>query len=423
MKRLVHLLILFSGLLFGGYFLASPTTRAAGALRQQPKAARPQSAAPLDPVARLQRRIERGEVKLEYREQGGWLHSVLKELQVPASSQSLVFSRTSLQSLYISPANPRAIYFNDSVYVGFIRGAELLEISVVDPVLGANFYFLEQKPTARPVFTPNESCMRCHGSANTRFVPGHFVRSISIEGAVEGATSFITDHASPFSERWGGWYVTGTHSEARHQGSPLVIKGQPSDKTGIDLTGYASRHSDIVAMMVLAHQTQMQNLIAWAAHETRVALHEQADLDKVAGKPAGKLAFSTDHRIEYAVGELLKSLLFTDEARLHGPVVGMSGFAEEFASQGVKDKKGRSLREFDLKQRLFRYPCSYLIYSEAFDNIPQPALDRLYRRLWQVLTWRTKEPAFATLSEADRAAILEILRETKKGLPSYFFTN
>jgi hypothetical protein len=159
------------------------------------------------------------------------------------------------------------------------------------------------------------------------------------------------------------------------------------------------------------------------AHETRVALHEQADLDKAAGKPPGKLAFSTEHRIGYAVDELLKYLLFTDEARLHGPVVGTSGFAEEFASQGVKDKKGRSLREFDLKQRLFRYPCSYLIYSEAFDNIPRPALDRLYRRLWQVLTCQTHEPEFASLSDANRKAILEILRETKRELPSYFLAD
>jgi hypothetical protein len=102
------------------------------------------------------------------------------------------------------------------------------------------------------------------------------------------------------------------------------------------------------------------------------------------------------------------------------PVRGVSGFSEVFASSGPRDRKGRSLRDLDLKTRLLRYPCSYLIYSEPFDQLPEVARERLYRRLWEVLTGRDNTAKFASLSAKDRKAILEILQDTKKGLPDYW---
>ncbi|HWQ35822.1 MAG TPA: hypothetical protein VNQ79_23470 [Blastocatellia bacterium] len=421
MKRLCSLCILFLGSL-AGLTIFQP---GAGTFAQA-------EATGGDAVARLQQRMERGEVQLEYAGPGGWLQSVLRQLRVPVSSQTLVFSKTSLQSVHISPANPRAIYFNDEVYVGWIRGAELLEVSAVDPKLGAIFYTLTQQPAARPAFVRNDTCMRCHGSASTRFIPGHLVRSVFAE---PGGTlnpemgSYVTDHTSRFRERWGGWYVTGTHGEERHLGN-MFFSGDadpdnPAGLTGgnltsldkrVDLRGYASPHSDIVALMVLAHQTQMQNLIVRLGYETQMALREEAEAGRAKGSPGERLP----RRIQIAADELLRYMLFADEAGFSSPIAGTAGFAAEFAAAGPRDSRGRSLRDFDLERRLFRYPCSYLILSEAFDQIPQPALDYLYQRLWLVLTGQAQEKEFAAIPAADRRAVLEILCETKKNLPAYF---
>lgn len=429
MKRLLTGFVLLLAVLFGCYGMLAPAPVGAAPSRPVPEQFH-------DPVAQLQRKMERGETQLVYTEPGGWLQSVLQQLQVPVSSQSLVFSRTSLQAAHVSPANPRAIYFNDLVYVGWIRGAELIEIAAVDPVLGSVFYTMEQKPSAQPQFIRNERCLQCHGTASTRYVNGPFVRSIYPESDGSGIGNFgsyVTDHTSPFNERWGGWYVTGTHGAQQHLGNTFFTETQTPDDLAqrmngnltsladrVDLRGYASRHSDIVALMVLAHQTQMHNLIVWLDYETRMALHEQADQDKTTGRKSAELTGSARLRVNNAVDEMLKYMLFLDEARLHSVVKGTTSFASEFASQGRRDKQGRSLRDFDLQQRLFRYPCSYLIYSEAFANIPQPARDLLFRKLWLILTGQEQSRNFSSLSVSDRRAVLEILRDTKPDLPAYF---
>jgi hypothetical protein len=389
-----------------------------------------------DRVARLQREIEGGRVKLDFSEDGGYLQSVLKELQIPVSSQGLVFSKTSFQLHRISPRNPRAIYFNDDVYVGWVRGGDVLELAAVDPKLGGVFYMIEQRKDAPPRFVRNDDCLQCHAAHSTKGVPGFVVRSVFPDARGYGIAplgSRVTDHASPFNERWGGWYVTGTHGAARHLGNTLFDETTKLDRLEldaganvasldkkVDLTGYASPHSDIVALMVLEHQTQMHNLITKLSYETRLALHYQAAINQALGEPNDKLSESTQRRIRGAADELLKYMLMVGEARLEAPVSGTTDFAKEFAAAGPQDKRGRSLRELDLKRRLFRYPCSFLIYSEAFDALPPPALDYLYRRLWLVLTGQAGEKEFAGLTAEDRRAVLEILRETKPNLPAYF---
>jgi len=92
-------------------------------------------------------------------------------------------------------------------------------------------------------------------------------------------------------------------------------------------------------------------------------------------------------------------------------------FAREFAARGPRDSKGRSLRDFDLGKRIFRYPCSYLIYNEAFDSLPEASKTYVYHRLLQILSGEDDDPDFESLSAQDRQAILEILLETKPGLP------
>ena len=398
-----------------------------------------QQANPTDAIAALQERLDKGEVKLEYSEDGGgYLQSVLKLLRVPISSQGLVFSKTSLQLFRISPSNPRAIYFNDDVYVGWVRSGEVLEISTADPKLGAVFYTLDQEANANPRFVRRAECLQCHSSRNTKDVPGHIVRSVFPDESGYGIApmgSHVTDHSSPLKERWGGWYVTGSHGNLRHLGNLIF---NPRDKPDqiertdglnllsltkkVNLKGYASINSDIVALMTLEHQTQMHNLIARLNYETRIALQQQAAINEALKTPNDELRDSTRRRIENAGNELLKYLLFVDEAKLNVQIKGTTNFAQEFSAAGIKDKKGRTLRDFDLQQRLFKYPCSFLIYSEAFDALPSVALEYVYRKLWLILSGQDADKTFDSLPASDRQAILEILRDTKQNLPVFFQT-
>lgn len=389
-----------------------------------------------DAIARLQRRINSGELKLEHSDSNGYLASVLKALNVPVSSQGLVFSKTSFQLHRISPNNPRSIFFNDEVYVGWVRGGDLLELATVDPQFGGVFYMLEQAKTDKPRFIRNDECLQCHTSNATRNVPGFVVRSVYPDERgypIAPLGSHITNHSSPLLDRWGGWYVTGTHGEARHAGNLLFNESsnpeKPEQLTGANLTSlskkftptsYLSAHSDIVALMVLEHQTQMHNLITRLNYETKLALNHQKVMDEALQRKSDELSDSTRRRIERATEDLIRYMLFVGETRWQSPISGTTNFAKDFVAAAQRDKQGRSLRDLDLQKKLFRYPCSYLIYSEAFDALPKPALDHLYKQLWLALTGQTKDKELLAISPEDRAAVLEILRQTKTNLPAYF---
>ncbi|MGV3532467.1 MAG: hypothetical protein ACO1QR_08860, partial [Chthoniobacteraceae bacterium] len=175
-----------------------------------------------DPIAKLQEKIAKGEVKLEWDDQHGYLPALLKELQVPVSSQMLVFSKTSLQRKLIAPETPRALYFNDDVYLGFIPGSPKLEIAAQDPKLGSIFYTLEQEKVRRPKFVRDADCLRCHGTARSLGVPGPVLRSIATDKSGELETGKETEqvnHCTPIAERWAGWYVTGKHGDQTHLGN------------------------------------------------------------------------------------------------------------------------------------------------------------------------------------------------------------
>ncbi len=394
--------------------------------------------APADnPVAALQEKVGKGQVKLPFDDDHGYLAGVLKELNVPVSSQVLVFSKTSLQRERITPKTPRALYFNDDVYVGFCLRGHVMELSAADPNLGTAFYTLDQEPAERPRFTrQTDNCLVCHASSSTQGAPGHLLRSVYTDREgfpILSAGSFRTDDTSPFKERWGGWYVTGTHGRQEHMGNWVVQNKQHPEAEGhaagqnvVDLhdrftvDNYLSPHSDLVALMNLEHQTECHNRITRAGILTRQALFHEATLNKELNEPAGKRWDSTTRRVESAGEPLVQYMLFSGEAKLTDPVAGTSGFAKEFAARGPFDKRGRSLREFDLKTRLFKYPCSYLIYSKAFATLPAPVKDYVLRRLHEVLTGKDKTEPFAHLSPADRKAILEILRDTLPDLPAYW---
>lgn len=389
-------------------------------------------------ITRLQAKIAAGTVKLAATDDHGYLKSVLAALDIPESSQVLVFSKTSFQRDRISPQTPRAIYFNDEVAVGFCLRGEVLEVSAADPQLGTVFYTLDQEPAERPRFLrQTENCLSCHESALTRNTPGHLIRSVVTD---RGGLPFLsagtlrTDHTSPFAERWGGWYVTGTHGKMTHRGNGYAPDKKTAEagfdnSAGQNVTDlkrrftagmYLTPHSDVVALMVLEHQAMVQNRIARATLDVRCALHQNAELNKAFGEPATHRFDSTNSRIRSTGDELLKALLLSEEARLTDRVEGTSGFAKEFAARGPKDSSGRSLREFDLTTRLFRYPCSYLIYSETFDRMPTEVRDYVLKRMYEVLTGKDSDKAFSHLAADDRRAILEILRATKTNLPDYW---
>ncbi|MEP6716216.1 MAG: hypothetical protein ABJC09_11625 [Terriglobia bacterium] len=365
--------------------------------------------APLDDaVARLQKRLDKGETRLRYEDEFGYLRSTLRELGVSTASQILVFSKTSFQAPRIAPRTPRALYFNDSVAVGFVRTGDLLEFAALDPKQGIVFYTLDQGRAAKPRFERRDDCLQCHQSGATMGIPGLMVRSVTTDAAgnpILSAGGFITDHRSPIAERWGGWYVTGTSGTQTHRGNGAEPTSNVTDlKPWIDTGAYLSPHSDIVALMTLEHQTRMDNLMIRVGWEARIAMMENDTLNKSVGEPEGQIRPAIQHRIEAASEDLLQYMLFRDEAKLTAPITGTSGFAEEFSKQGPRDSKGRSLRDFDLQTRMFKYPCSYMIYSEAFDGMPAVVKDHLYRRLWE---------------EAD-PTVRQIIAETKKGLPAYW---
>jgi hypothetical protein len=391
-----------------------------------------------DPVALLGERIAKGEVKLAWEDNGtGYLRSMLGALGIPVDSQVLVFSKTSFQASRISPRLPRAIYFNDTVTVGHVRGGDVLELAALDPRQGVIFYTLDLEQIDKPRFDRRDACLQCHQSGGTLGIPGIVVRSVYPEPSgmpVFQVGTFISDHRSPLKERWGGWYVSGKHGLQTHMGNAVIRDRDKPDQLQIegtqnltdlsakfDVGAYLAPTSDIVALLTLEHQTHMTNLLVRVGWETRMALHYQEGLNKAFGEqPVEGLSESTTRRIHSAVDEMLEYMLFVDEAKLTEPVTGASTFTRSFETRGPRDSKGRSLRDFDLKTRIFRYPLSYMIYSEAFNALPEPARDRLYRRLFAVLTGEETSGKYARLSAHDRRAILEIVRETKPGLPSYW---
>lgn len=383
-----------------------------------------------DPVARLQARIDAGEVRLEHEARRGYLDSVLKLLDIPESSQTLVFSKTSLQYRKISPQAPRALYFNDNVYVGWVRGGDLLEVASFDPDQGAIFYVLEQAPSESPaLMRASIDCTQCHVGRETRGVPGVFLRSVATTATgaqAPRARPAVAGHETPLAQRFGGWYVTGRSGGQENLGNRFTPPSDPApawvdglELDPADLAGrfpsadYLHAGSDLVAQLVLAHQTQAHNLITLVNYKTRIALHPRPNTAGAAPPDADAARAG----YESAADELVRYLLFADEAPLEGPVSGSADFARAFTAPGPRDPRGRSLRDFDLQRRIFRYPCSYLIYSDAFDAIPEPARSLVLRKLLAVLTGRDQDPRYARLSQDDRSAIREILVATKPNLP------
>ena len=373
-----------------------------------------------NPVSRLDDQLDKGKTTLEYDPNGlGYLPAVLKKLGLNIDSQMLVYSQSSFQAPLISRTRPRALYFDDNVSVGFVQGGEVYEVTAFDPKQGVIFYSLDTKQRAKPSFARREVCLQCHQGAQTLGVPGLVVASQYIpKGVVEHTRGgFITDGRTEIEDRWGGWYVSGDLGGQKHLG--IMIPASPVQKADDaapyaenpmpDPSRYLSPLSDVVALMTLEHQSRMTNILTRIGWDTRIATYD------------GKLKTFTP-QLESEINEMVTYMLFADEAPLKAPVKGASTFTQTFAEKGPRDKQGRSLRDFDLQKRLFKYPMSYMVYNKAFDSLPKVALDRIYQRLYDVLTGKDTDPKFARLTAEDKTAVLDILRDTKPTLPLYWKT-
>jgi len=354
-----------------------------------------------DPVAGLLRRPE-GASRLTSEGPSGYLRSILGALDIPVSSQIMVFSQGSVQSAIIRANNPRALYFNDSVVVGWVRGG-FVEIAAQDPEQGTVFYRAHSSLLAGLSITRDDTCLSCHNSHRTAGVPG-MIESMG--------------QTRPLERRWGGWYVTGHLGTIEHFGNvdvaaltsgaeaPKTISLASLEKT-FDTRGYLVPYSDIAALMVFEHQMQMTNLLTRLGWETRVAVHDK--------RPVAASSAFRDR-----VADVVDYMLFVDEAPIASRIQGTSGFAATFSGRGPRDSKGRSLRDLDLNTRLLRFPCSYMIYSPQFEKFPPTAKNAVYERLWAILSGKDRDVRYQHISAADRRAILEILRETKRDLPKSF---
>lgn len=368
-------------------------------------------------IENLHSRIDRKEARLEFSPTHGYLSALLRELKVSPSSQLLVASKTSPNKHYISPKNPRALYFNDSVALAYVPGAEMIEVAAADPKLGVVFYTLEQKPASNPRLTRDDRCLECHASSKTLNAPGWMVRSFIThdDGDVDVLSGLMVTHRTPIAERWGGYYVTGDTGGQRHRGNlfsaeasprkdPIAAPASITDlKPFLDAGKFPVPSSDVVALLVLEHQVHMMNLLTRLRLDVE-ALGENESLE----------------RVRSSSEEVLKYLLFIEEAPLTAPVRGNSDFARQFESVGPADAQGRALRQLDLKKRLFKYPCSFMVYSSSFEALPLRARRHLYLRLWQVLSGEDESGDFKSLPAEARAAVREILVKTKKDLPAYW---
>jgi hypothetical protein len=372
-----------------------------------------------DRVARLNQALASGVHSLERQPNTGYLAPLLEALGVPVESQLLVFSKTGVQRAYTGPHTPRAIFFDQSVVVAHVPGAPFLELAAQDPQQGVVFYTLDQT-AAPPVLKRQTSCLTCHVSAATMNVPGMIVRSNTVDdggNVMPQLGSYEVNHATPHPDRWGGWYVTSDplsipYAQRAHTGNiTFTPGGSTSNQVFIDwlnsapeTRGYLSPQSDIVALLVFDHQMRAINLLTRLNWESRVA-------------PGGAAASVSVPEVRALVNELADYLLFLTEQPPTVPLIARAGFAERLAPAAPKDSRGRSLAQLELTTRLLKYPCSYMVYSEAFDGLAAPVRQAVYERMMATLSSVDRRLGDARVSTEERRAVVEILRETKADFP------
>lgn len=368
---------------------------------------------PKDRFTGLKAALESGEIALERSSEKAFLVSLLKALDVPVTSQMLVFSTTSLQLGLISPSNPRALYFNEDIYVGYVpRGR--IEIVSLDPELGGIFYLCDIPNENRPFRAErSERCMNCHVSDETRFVPGLVIKSVIPGpggGSLDAYRSGETGHSIPFSERFGGWHVTGRHGITNHwgnltgrltAGNLTTISNPPGARFSFEK--YPVATSDILPQLLHEHQAGFVNRVVEAAYRARTALHTSE----------GQLTQEQAAELDEQARIVTRYILFADEAPLPpGGVEEDAAYKADFLRTRRATSDGIALKDFDLKTRLFRHRCSYMIYSPLFSALPPAMKERIYHRLAAALNSSHPDKDYDYLPRAEKEAIRTILGAT-----------
>ena len=379
-------------------------------------------------VEEFQRKLDAGTAKLKFSDDGhGYLPDLLRAFHIPRDSQLLVFSASSLQFDRINQKTPRALYFQNDVAVGSVLDGRLIEIITTDKNSDIAFYTLDVAKVDQPKFVRRSSeCIICHGFAS-RWAPGMMVANMDtgVNGQLLNLTPThvfrLTDDRTPFDERYGGWYVTGNTGMMQHRGNVTLDPADPvtlpsdglnvaSVADRIEATRYLERGSDIVSLLTLEHQAGFVNIV------TRINAQYRG-LKNISVVPALR---STQEDIDASIDELVRYLVFADEVVLPSPVEGSSTFSQTFVQLGPHDAQGRSLRDFDLKTRVFRYPLSYMVYSQSFDDLNPTAKELVWRRLYDILCGADRSANAPHIDRAAGAAAIAILAATKSGLPDYW---
>ena len=342
-------------------------------------------------IAGLKQRLDARETHLAYDPARGYLLSLLEALDVPVESQVLVFSRTAVHRNLVGPRTPRAIYFNDEVYVAWVPGAEAIELSAIDPRKGAIFYSLSQQKVAHPRLARQANCLTCHAARATLEAPGLMVRSVLTDAAGNPESAFpAVTHATPLAKRWGGWYVTGDPGVREHLGNRAGTNKLRNDHFAVDR--YPWPHSDVVSHLVLEHQIYGQNLLIRAHHEALLDRH--SDVEE----------------------QLVRYLVLAEETALENVVPGSPEFVRRFESRGPDDPAVRSLRKLNLRDRLFEHRLSYLFCTRTFAALPKDVKTRIARQMQDLLTVKSPPDGSGKLPAGQRAAILDLLRATRPDL-------
>lgn len=371
-----------------------------------------------DPFTRLIADFESGKRELDNQSSKAFIASMLDHLDVPASSQLLIFSRTSLQTRHISGSNPRAVYFNENVYIGYIPGGKV-EITSFDPDLGGIFYIMDiPKSDKLPVINRAGTCMNCHSVAETRRVPGLSIRSV-IPGPNWGALARFRNkqigHQIPFGERFGGWHVTGDPGISDHKGNLIgrkeggkIVTEVIEPGTEFDWSSYLAGTSDILPHLILEHQAGFMHIALEASYRARTYRH--------IGK--GKLKPENVEVLHGLAEELVRYLLFADEAKFPAGGIRVDPrYREDFLADRKEASNGISLKDLDLETRLFKHRCSYLIYGDVFQATPDLFRQHVYQVLGEAISIENPDPDFSYLAVDEKKAIRGILRETVSDLP------
>lgn len=351
---------------------------------------------------------------------------VLEKLDVPVESQVMVFTKTSLQRSVVWPENPRAMYFNEEVYVGWAPGGRI-EVGSVDPKAGMIFTIENEASREKTVkFESHPQCIQCHAGSATNFIPGPLARSVhpDAKGRVRGTVrSFdLVSHKVPMDERWGGWWVTGAGKKFPHRGNRTVgngtreisPKGAPvlEDLSEIldNPEAFPVVGSNVATLMVFDHQLGVHQQITESHYKVRYeawAVDEENDWETTIPEEAMEVA-------EEEKEKLVKMLLMVDEAPFPGDQVTVDeAYLKAFREGRKVDSKGRSLKDFAIEDgRLLKWRCSYMIYSGAFQGLPKVFKEMVYSRLTEILEAEQPVEGYEHLSRGERAVILGILRET-----------